>query len=316
MATVVSFHAHPDDEALWTGGTLALLAAAGHRVIIVVATDGDMGSGPDAGRRLDEIAASATALGVARVEYLGYADSGHGPLLYPDPADRRRFARADLDEAAGKLAALLRAEAADVLISYDARGGYGHRDHVRVHQVGARAATLAGGVRVLEATLPREPIERAMRLARLGASLRPSRPRVATSARPHGSAPSQTSDAASSQTGDAASDQTGGTASGPQPGGRPAGEPDPAYSRNPPMFTPRREIAYRVDVRRHARTKRASLAAHSSQLTGRSAPARLRRAAVRLPVPLFALLGGREYFNDPLATPGATFSGVFPPSPS
>ncbi|MBL7492669.1 PIG-L family deacetylase [Frankia sp. AgB1.9] len=280
MATVVSFHAHPDDEALWTGGTLALLAAAGHRVIIVVATDGDMGDGPAAGARLAELAASATVLGVARVEYLGYADSGHGPLLYPDPADRRRFARVDLDEAAGKLAALLRAEAAEVLISYDAQGGYGHRDHVRVHQVGARAATLAGGVRVLEATLPREPVERAMRLGRLGASLRPARPR--------------------------------GAASGRQPVGPPASEPDPAYSPNPPMFTPRREIAYRVDVRRHARAKRASLAVHASQLTGRSAPARLRRAAVQLPVPLFALLGGREYFNDPAAT-GAAFLDVFPP---
>ncbi|WP_045875697.1 PIG-L family deacetylase [Pseudofrankia sp. DC12] len=281
MATVVAFHAHPDDEALWTGGTLALLATAGHRVVIVVATDGDMGDGPAAGARLAELSASAAALGVAQVEYLGYADSGHGALLYPDPVGRRRFARADLDEAAGRLAAVLRAEAADVLVSYDARGGYGHRDHVRVHEVGARAAELAGGVRVLEATLPRETVDRGVRLARLLASLRPSRPH--------------------------------GPASGQQPGDRPAGDLDRAYSPNPPMFTPRREIAYRVDVGRFARRKRAALAAHGSQLRGRSAPARLRRLAVRLPVALFALLGGHEYFNDPLAGPGAAFLDVFPP---
>lgn len=157
MATVVAFHAHPDDEVLLTGGTLARLAAEGHRVVIVVATDGIVQSaaGRDGQVRLNELRASASVLGAARVEHLGYADSGHGPLLYPDPPGRVRFARAELAEAAGKLAGLLREEQADLLLSYDARGGYGHRDHVKVHQVGARAAELAG-VRVLEGTAPRE----------------------------------------------------------------------------------------------------------------------------------------------------------------
>ncbi|MDT3442737.1 MULTISPECIES: PIG-L deacetylase family protein [unclassified Pseudofrankia] len=277
MGSVVALHAHPDDEALWSGGTLALLAAAGHRVVIVVATDGHMGNGsdPEARVRLDELRASAAELGVARVEYLGYADSGHGPLFYPDPDDRQRFARADLDEAAGKLAGLLRAEKASVLISYDARGGYGHRDHVRVHEVGARAADLAGGIRTVEATLPRETVERLVRIGRLGALFRPARP-----------------------------------AQRPRPfrlRRQAAAAEEPA----PPMFTPRREIAYRVDVRRYARQKRASLAAHASQLAGPRAPARLRRYVTRLPVPLFALLGGREYFNDPSATPAASFLDVF-----
>ncbi|MPZ79372.1 MAG: PIG-L family deacetylase [Actinophytocola sp.] len=101
-----------------------------------------------------------------RVEHLGYADSGHGPVLYPDPADRQRFARADTDEAAERLAALLREENADVLLSYDSNGGYGHRDHVKVHHVGKRAAELAGVERVLEATMPRDFVERLMRLTR------------------------------------------------------------------------------------------------------------------------------------------------------
>jgi LmbE family N-acetylglucosaminyl deacetylase len=157
MATIIAFHAHPDDEALLTGGTLARLAAEGHRVIIVVATDGvvDPGTGPAARTRLDELATSASRLGAARVVHLGYADSGHGPILFPDPPNQRRFARADVDEASGRLAALIREELAELLLSYDPRGGYGHRDHVQVHRVGARAAELTG-VRVLEATLPRE----------------------------------------------------------------------------------------------------------------------------------------------------------------
>jgi LmbE family N-acetylglucosaminyl deacetylase len=157
MAAIVAFHAHPDDEVMVTGGTLARLAAEGHRVVIVVACDGWMGerSEPGAGTRLEELRASAAILGAARVEHLGYADSGHGPVMFLDPRDRQRFARADVEEAAERLAAVIRAEHAELLLSYDAQGGYGHPDHVRVHVVGARAAELTG-VRVLEATLPRE----------------------------------------------------------------------------------------------------------------------------------------------------------------
>src|SRR5215472_291983 len=161
MVTVVAFHAHPDDEVLLTGGTIARLAAEGHRVIIAVACDGDMWAGR--GQRLGELRASAAILGADKVVHLGYADSGHGPVLFDDPPGRIRFARADVEEAAGKLAALLRGEHADLLLSYDPHGGNGHRDHVRVHQVGARAAALAG-VRVVEATVPRELVARVARL--------------------------------------------------------------------------------------------------------------------------------------------------------
>jgi LmbE family N-acetylglucosaminyl deacetylase len=154
MTTVVAFHAHPDDEVLLTGGTLAKLAAEGHRVVIVVATDGCVEEASDT--RLRELRASAETLGAARVAHLGYADSGHGPVLYADPPGRTRFARADLEEAADRLAEILREEQAGLLLSYDAGGGYGHRDHIKVHQAGARAAQLAGNVRILEATWPRE----------------------------------------------------------------------------------------------------------------------------------------------------------------
>jgi LmbE family N-acetylglucosaminyl deacetylase len=166
MATVVAFHAHPDDEVILTGGTLASAAAQGHRVVVVTATDGRSGNERD-DTRLGELRLSTSILGAHRVECLGYADSGYGPAFYPDPPGRTRFARADVDEAAGRLAAILRAEDAHVLLSYQSNGGYGHRDHVQVHHVGKRAAELAGTPRVLEATMPRELLRRVAEVCRL-----------------------------------------------------------------------------------------------------------------------------------------------------
>lgn len=166
MATIVAFHAHPDDEVVLTGGTLARAAADGHRVVVVVATDGQVND-HDADVRLAELRSSAEILGAHRVECLGYADSGFGTEFYPDPRGRVRFARADTEEAAQRLAAILRDEDADLLLSYQANGGYGHRDHVQVHRVGKRAAELAGTPRVLEATMPRETLIRVASAARL-----------------------------------------------------------------------------------------------------------------------------------------------------
>lgn len=170
--TVVAFHAHPDDEALLTAGTMARAAAEGHRVVVVFATDGgaglasrSFGSGEGLGRvRLDEARTSAHTLGVARVEWLGYADSGSGPAPAPDPPGLRTFCRVPVAEAAAALAAILREEDADVLLSYEVNGGYGHRDHRRVHEVGSAAAAAAGTPRVLEATVPRDTIVRAITL--------------------------------------------------------------------------------------------------------------------------------------------------------
>jgi LmbE family N-acetylglucosaminyl deacetylase len=112
-----------------------------------------------------ELRRSAAALGVARVEHLGYADSGLGPEVTPDPPGSTRFVRADVEEAAGRLAAILTEEQADVLLSYEPNGGYGHPDHKQVHVVGRRAAALAGTPRTLEATVPRDTICRAIDLA-------------------------------------------------------------------------------------------------------------------------------------------------------
>jgi len=163
MATFVSFHAHPDDEALSCGGTMAKAAAEGHRVVLVVATRGENGEVPEgflapgeslAERRTRETEESARILGVSRVEFLGYVDSGM--VGTPENKAPGSFWQADIDEAAERLAAILVDEQADVLSAYDPNGTYGHPDHVNVHRVGVRAAELAGTGRVYEATADRD----------------------------------------------------------------------------------------------------------------------------------------------------------------
>jgi LmbE family N-acetylglucosaminyl deacetylase len=172
VATLVCFHAHPDDEAISTGGSIARAAAEGHRVVLVVATNGDHGEAPDdlgpgetlVERRRKETEASAAVLGVHRIVWLGYRDSGMTGWDQNHEPDA--FIRADLDDAAGRLAGVLRAEAADVLTTYDWHGNYGHPDHIQVHRVGHRAAELAGTPAVFEATMNRDQIRRQMEAAR------------------------------------------------------------------------------------------------------------------------------------------------------
>ncbi|GAA4396943.1 PIG-L family deacetylase [Tsukamurella soli] len=170
MATVVALHAHPDDETLFSGGTLAQLVEDGHRVVLVVATDGMMHGDDEAlpRLRLDEVDRAAAALGVDDVRWLGYADSGHGAQLYPDPPGRTRLVRAGAEEPAERVVAILDEVGADLLIGYDEAGGYGHRDHVAVHRIARRAAELSG-VRLVEATAPRELLVRVLAVtSRLG----------------------------------------------------------------------------------------------------------------------------------------------------
>jgi len=168
MGTLVVFHAHPDDEAISTAGTVARAVDAGHRAVLVLATRGEHGeivpgtlaAGEQLGvRRVAETFAAAAALGIDRVEFLGYVDSG---MMGTPPNDEPySFWTADVDAAARRLACILSEEAADVLTIYDDHGGYGHPDHIQVHRVGARAAELAGVAAVYEATMNRDHIRRA-----------------------------------------------------------------------------------------------------------------------------------------------------------
>jgi LmbE family N-acetylglucosaminyl deacetylase len=144
-------HAHPDDEAIFTGITMRRLSALGARVVLVTATAGEEG-GP-AGVRVAELEAACTALGVARLELLGRRDSG----MAGTPANHHPWAlaRADIASLVGQLAALCAAESVEALVHYDADGIYGHPDHVSVHHIGSAAASLAG-ITGYEATVDRE----------------------------------------------------------------------------------------------------------------------------------------------------------------
>jgi LmbE family N-acetylglucosaminyl deacetylase len=168
VTTLVFLHAHPDDEALLTAGTMARAAAEGHRVVLAVATDGAAGlTSADyrddlAGVRARELERSAEILGTARLETWAYADSG---LAGDQPGG---FAGGDIDDQIARLVDLIESEDADVLVGYDRAGGYGHPDHLRVHAVARGAAQRVRERRHLrhfEATLPREPFARTVRAA-------------------------------------------------------------------------------------------------------------------------------------------------------
>ncbi len=167
MATLVTFHAHPDDECIGCGGVMRMAFEQGHRVVLVVATKGENGEVPDDfladgeqlwERRVKETHASAEILGAARVEFLGYLDSGMMGEPTNDAAGS--FWTAPIEEAAQRLADILLDEQADVLTVYDDHGGYGHPDHIQVHRVGLRAAEIAGTPRVFQNTMNRDYMAR------------------------------------------------------------------------------------------------------------------------------------------------------------
>ena len=148
------------------GGTMAAAAAAGHRVVVVTATDGAVGEVDDGflepgesleARRAMELQKAAGILGIEKAVQLGYRDSGM--MGTEDNNHPNCFWQADLEEAAAKLAAILAEEGADILTVYDSYGGYGHPDHIQVHRVGHAAAQLAGIERVYEVSMNRDRIK-------------------------------------------------------------------------------------------------------------------------------------------------------------
>src|ERR671933_1906662 len=149
--TLVAVHAHPDDECLGTGGILARYAAEGVRTVLVTCTDGAVGEISDPSlatpenqaevrsRELDE---AVRILNISRSVRLGYRDSGMAGT--PDNDHPASFARADLTTAVRRVVEVMREERPQVVVTYDERGGYGHPDHVRAHEVAVAAFEAAG----------------------------------------------------------------------------------------------------------------------------------------------------------------------------
>jgi N-acetyl-1-D-myo-inositol-2-amino-2-deoxy-alpha-D-glucopyranoside deacetylase len=155
-------HAHPDDESIGTGATMAKYAGEGAGVTLVTCTLGELGeiippelkhlaADADGGLgeyRIGELAAACAALGVSDRRFLGgpgrWRDSG----MMGEPSNDAPgcFWQADADEAAGELLSVIREVRPQVLISYDANGFYGHPDHIQAHRVARRAFEQAGGL--------------------------------------------------------------------------------------------------------------------------------------------------------------------------
>ncbi|MFE4670080.1 N-acetyl-1-D-myo-inositol-2-amino-2-deoxy-alpha-D-glucopyranoside deacetylase [Streptomyces sp. NPDC056716] len=180
-------HAHPDDESINNGATMAAYAAQGARVTLVTCTLGERGevippqlahlTGAALGaHRLGELTTALSALGVSDFRQLGgagrYTDSGMMGL--PDNDDPACFWQADVDSAAALLLDVIREVRPQVLVTYDPDGGYGHPDHIQAHRVALRAAELAaaegiGVDRIFYHRVPRTAAETAF--ARLAADL-------------------------------------------------------------------------------------------------------------------------------------------------
>ena len=152
-------HAHPDDESIATGATMAKYAAEGAAVTLVTCTLGELGevippdlaylaADKDGGLgeyRIGELAAACAELGVTDHRFLGGAGRWRDSGMMGEPTndDPRCFWRADLDQAADALLAVIREVRPQVLVTYDANGFYGHPDHIQAHRVAMRGVELA-----------------------------------------------------------------------------------------------------------------------------------------------------------------------------
>ncbi|MGH9055951.1 MAG: PIG-L family deacetylase [Acidimicrobiales bacterium] len=152
----MAVHAHPDDEAIGTGGVLARYSAEGIRTVLVTCTDGACGDGPGGAKpgqpghdrdavaaiRRVELANSCRVLGVSRHESLGYPDSGM--MGWPDNDAPGSFWTTPVDEPASKLADLMRLHRPQVVVTYNPDGFYGHPDHIQTHRATMAAAQATG----------------------------------------------------------------------------------------------------------------------------------------------------------------------------
>lgn len=162
---LVFLHAHPDDESILSGATLAKASAVGLRTVVVFGTRGDAGEtkldlgGESLGeRRVREAEAACAALRVDRVEWLAHHDSGMaGSETTGNPA---AFSNQPVEAVVAELQHLLAGEHIVAFIGYDANGTYGHPDHLQVHRVAHAAGPVLGAEWVVEVTWNRDHFAR------------------------------------------------------------------------------------------------------------------------------------------------------------
>ena len=156
MLTLMAVHAHPDDEAISTGGVFARYASEGIRTVLVTCTNGDLGDAPggvtpDAEThdsdavvevRLAELKQSCAVLGIEHLELLGYRDSGMMGWKQNEAVDA--FWNTPVAEAATRLARLMEMYRPDVVVTYDENGFYGHPDHIQANRITLDAARTTG----------------------------------------------------------------------------------------------------------------------------------------------------------------------------
>lgn len=150
MAGLMVVLAHPDDEVLSVGGSMAKAAAAGHSVQLVCATRGEEGEihKPEVSRdelaatREDELRCSAEALGVEEVVFLGYRDSGMAGTPSNEHPDA--LMQAPRERVGEQIVDLIRIHQPDVVVTFGPDGGYGHPDHIAIHHATTLAFTDAG----------------------------------------------------------------------------------------------------------------------------------------------------------------------------
>ena len=165
LRTLLAVHAHPDDETITMGGTLARYSAEGVRTVVITCTRGDLGEVRDsaligqdvASVRERELQAAGRVLGVSRIVHLGYSDSGW-PAGAPENYRPGAFFVADLCQVVQKLVEIIEQERPQVLVTYDESGGYGHPDHVKAHQVTAAALEATGTARPAKFYVIRFPL--------------------------------------------------------------------------------------------------------------------------------------------------------------
>jgi N-acetyl-1-D-myo-inositol-2-amino-2-deoxy-alpha-D-glucopyranoside deacetylase len=163
--TLVLTGGHPDDESFGVGGTLAQYAAAGFKVYYIVGTRGEAGEVPPemlkgylsiADLRTHELECAAKELGLVKVYYLGYRDSGMAGTA--DNKNPQAFMAATVDEAAGRIVKILRELKPEVIITSDPVGGYHHPDHIAIHKATVKAFQAASDAKQYpEAGPPYQP---------------------------------------------------------------------------------------------------------------------------------------------------------------